>query len=315
MRAQFQHLGPDVALCSPRFQSPSPRCEGFAANAFASASSWNQAGFDRQTTRGSLNCATFLASSGASHVAEPVIAPNFTVPSGRTGSIEIGVRPQRCASITHTELNVNTQWIGRALHRFRAGSRYSAWNHPALVRVPDVIHLRSEWFNEGGEIPIRAAGKGVGDNISPPFTWDGVPAGTIELALLMEDLDAPLPRPFVHLIAYGIPGHLNGVPEGALGPSGGAFRFGRNTNGSHGYMGPRPIRGHGTHRLRYSNFRVESRSVRWLPAESEELLELCFCYRDRPRPVNRSVYPGVNRDACDSPPSPLNSTRSLPVPS
>ena len=142
---------------------------------------------------------------------------------------------------------MNTQWIGRALHRFRAGSRYSAWNHPALIRVPEVIHVRSEWFNEGGAIPFRAAGKGVGDNVSPPFTWDGVPAGTIELALLMEDLDAPLPRPFVHLIAYGIPGHFNGVPEGAFGPSGGAFRFGRNTNGSHGYMGPRPIRGHGPH--------------------------------------------------------------------
>jgi hypothetical protein len=69
-----------------------------------------------------------------------------------------------------------------------------------------VISLKSEWFPDGGEMPVRCAGKGVGADISPPLGWDGVPDGTKELALIMEDSDAPLPRPFVHLIVYGIPG-------------------------------------------------------------------------------------------------------------
>jgi Raf kinase inhibitor-like YbhB/YbcL family protein len=109
-----------------------------------------------------------------------------------------------------------------------------------------VICLKSEWFPDGGEMPVRCAGKGIGDNISPPLGWDGVPDGTKELALIMEDPDAPLPRPFVHLIVYGIPSEYNGVPAGALG-EGGILRFGKSTTGSQGYMGPRPIRAHGPH--------------------------------------------------------------------
>jgi Raf kinase inhibitor-like YbhB/YbcL family protein len=143
---------------------------------------------------------------------------------------------------------MDVRWFGRLLSRVRAGDRHSAWNHAALFEVPEVISLRSDWFDDGRAMPLRAAGKGVGENVSPPLSWDDAPDGTTEFALIMEDPDAPLPRPFVHLIAYGIPGELRQLPEGALGHEGPSLRFGKSTIGSQAYMGPRPMPAHGPHR-------------------------------------------------------------------
>ena len=53
-------------------------------------------------------------------------------------------------------------------------------------------------------MPLCSAGERVGENISAPLTWSGVPPKTVELAIILENPDAPLPRPFVHMIAYRI---------------------------------------------------------------------------------------------------------------
>jgi hypothetical protein len=58
--------------------------------------------------------------------------------------------------------------------------------------------LSSPSFAGGCPIPRRHAGKGVGDDISPALAWSGVPGETAEILLLIDDPDAPLPRPFVH---------------------------------------------------------------------------------------------------------------------
>ena len=99
---------------------------------------------------------------------------------------------------------MNVRWLGRLLRGIRAGERHSILKHPALTNVPNVISVKSEWFHNGEAMPPRSAGAGVGENVSPPLTWSGVPAGTEEIAIIIEDLDAPLPRPFVHMIAYHI---------------------------------------------------------------------------------------------------------------
>ncbi len=96
------------------------------------------------------------------------------------------------------------RWLGRLPHGVRAGEHHSVSNHKALAGVPEVISLKSEWFENSRAMPLRSAGAGVGKNISPPLNWSGVPRGTVELAIIMEDRDAPLIRPFVHLIAYKI---------------------------------------------------------------------------------------------------------------
>jgi Raf kinase inhibitor-like YbhB/YbcL family protein len=158
------------------------------------------------------------------------------------------------------EEKVNARWIGRILRAVRAGERHAASNHAALLGVPEVISLKSEWFLNRKQMPLRSAGVGVGENISPPLSWNGVPAGTVELAIIMEDPDAPLPRPFVHMIAYRISPDKSGVAAGALAREAAGVAFGRSTAGAQGYMGPRPVPGHGPHRYSFQIFAL-SRST------------------------------------------------------
>ena len=141
--------------------------------------------------------------------------------------------------------------IGRLLRGVRAGDRHLAWDRADLHAAPASIRLTSPAFVEGGTMPARCAGAGVGDNRSPPLAWAGVPQGSAELVLLLEDPDAPLPRPVVHLVAF-LPPAMGGVDEGALAPGVPGIRFGRGAFGRAGYAGPRPPRGHGPHRYIFS---------------------------------------------------------------
>ena len=139
--------------------------------------------------------------------------------------------------------------IGRALQSVRAGDRHLLWNAPALADVLDSIVLASPAFAAGGIMPVRHAAAGVGDNVSPALRWSGVPGNAAELLLVVQDPDAPLPRPVVHAIATGIPPTWNELPEGALAKGTAApVRIGRGSFGRVGYAGPRPVRGHGPHR-------------------------------------------------------------------
>lgn len=77
--------------------------------------------------------------------------------------------------------------------------------------------LRTGAFSEGHDIPSRytCAGK----DISPPLTWQGVPARAKSLVLIVDDPDAPDPRApqqtWVHWVVYNIPPDASGLPEGA----------------------------------------------------------------------------------------------------
>jgi Raf kinase inhibitor-like YbhB/YbcL family protein len=136
--------------------------------------------------------------------------------------------------------------LGRLLRNRRAGEPKLAWNQPGLD-APDTITLRSAAFGEGSEMPDSAAGEGVGSNISPPLAWHGLPDQVAELVLIVEDPDAPLPRPVVHLALAGIPPELRGFAEGDLN-AGGPYGSGRGSFNRTGYAGPRPVPGHGVHR-------------------------------------------------------------------
>lgn len=136
--------------------------------------------------------------------------------------------------------------IGQLLRSVRAGEARSAWEHPNLREVPQLLHVSSTAFEPGAPMPNRFAGRGVGSNVSPPLAWRGVPEGAAELALIVEDPDAPLPRPFVHAVVAGIPPGWSGLPEGAIGADA-TLRVGRASLGQRGYLGPRPVSGHGPH--------------------------------------------------------------------
>ncbi|BBZ43201.1 YbhB/YbcL family Raf kinase inhibitor-like protein [Mycobacterium parmense] len=146
---------------------------------------------------------------------------------------------------------------GRLLRRVRAGAERSPLNGSGFC-APESITVTSPAFSDGGAMPASSAGKGVGDNISPPLRWTGVPAATSQLVLIIDDVDVPLPRPLLHTVAVLEPG-LGGVDAGGLHPGADNIRFTRADLGHRGYAGPRPIPGHGPHHYRFHLLAVDQR--------------------------------------------------------
>ncbi len=113
---------------------------------------------------------------------------------------------------------------------------------------PPTLSVTSAAFDDGGVIPARHTADGAGT--SPPLQWSELPVGTASLALLVEDADAPFPRPLVHLVLHAMPPTLRGLAEGAV-PASMAhsrmFSAGRNSLGRRGWLAPSPIPGHGPH--------------------------------------------------------------------
>jgi Raf kinase inhibitor-like YbhB/YbcL family protein len=68
------------------------------------------------------------------------------------------------------------------------------------------LMIRSSAFEEGGAIPVKYSCDG--EDRSPPLEWDGVPAGTQSLALIIDDPDAPDPAApqltYVHWVLYNL---------------------------------------------------------------------------------------------------------------
>ena len=149
--------------------------------------------------------------------------------------------------------------VGRLLRGIRAGDRDLACNQPAVQAAPASIRLHSDSFAAGRAMPLRCAGCGVGDNISPQLAWEGVPPATADLVLIMQDPDAPLPRPVVHLIAFGIEPKRTSLAEGGLSRGTERVRLGRGTFGEPGYQGPRPVPGHGPHRYIFQLIALKAR--------------------------------------------------------
>jgi phosphatidylethanolamine-binding protein (PEBP) family uncharacterized protein len=151
-------------------------------------------------------------------------------------------------------------WLGRLLRGVHAGEAKLAWFSPAFQNVPETLRLTSSGFAPEGPIPRMYAGRGVGENISPPLEWSSPPPDTVELILVVEDPDAPLPRPFVHLFAYGISADRRGFKAGELSNGAGEVLFGRNTGRGSGYAGPRALPAHGPHRYHFELFALSQRS-------------------------------------------------------
>ncbi len=112
------------------------------------------------------------------------------------------------------------------------------------------ITLQSAAFAGGASIPRRHTGDG--EDLSPPLSWEGLPAATRELAMIVNDPDAPTTEPWVHWVIYKLPATQEGLMEGVppmtrpKAPLGSIQ--GRNSWDSLGYQGPAPPKGHGMHR-------------------------------------------------------------------
>jgi Raf kinase inhibitor-like YbhB/YbcL family protein len=146
--------------------------------------------------------------------------------------------------------------IGKLLRRVGvAGERRGPLASSAFA-VPYAITLTSNTFSDGGTIPKTCAGKGVGDNTSPQLSWTGLPPGTRQLVLVIDDVDVPLPRPILHTVAVVEP-TVATIDAGALQPGTAGIRFLRGDLPHRGYAGPRPIPGHGPHRYRFHLFALD----------------------------------------------------------
>ena len=101
-----------------------------------------------------------------------------------------------------------------------------------------------------------------GDNGSPPLEWTAVPDAQA-WAVIVQDPDAPKAEPVTHWAIWDIPGEAVGLPQGIepynrpVTPQD-AIQ-GRNSQGSYGYVGPKPPPGHGPHRYHFQVFALGKR--------------------------------------------------------
>lgn len=115
------------------------------------------------------------------------------------------------------------------------------------------MSLSSALFAADAMIPTRSTCDG--ENVSPPLMWDGVPPDAAELALTMEDPDAP-GGTFVHWVVWGIPASAHELDEGVV-PDG--VHQGRSGFGKSAYGGPCPPKGDDAHRYVFTIYALSSR--------------------------------------------------------
>lgn len=114
------------------------------------------------------------------------------------------------------------------------------------------MKLTSAAFHEGATIPTPYTGDG--DDRAPPLRWDDVPKGTLSLALICDDPDAPRGA-WVHWVLFNLPADQSELAEAQPLPTG--AREGKNDFGNIGYGGPAPPRGK-PHRYLFKLFALDA---------------------------------------------------------
>lgn len=144
-------------------------------------------------------------------------------------------------------------WLGKALKNVRAG-------HGKLTIAQlcgeDVLNkggfkLTSPAFRDGEELdPCFTAEEE--DAVAPPLEWTAPPAGAQELAIVVEDPDAPTPEPFCHWLVWGLAPQQGKLLEGEVPP-----RVGKNSFGNSEWLLPDPPTGHGSHDYVFQIFALD----------------------------------------------------------
>lgn len=134
------------------------------------------------------------------------------------------------------------------------------------------MHLTSTAFRNTETIPVKYTADGR--DISPPLAWVGAPPETQELALVMDDPDAPRGT-WVHWVIWAIPADAEGLPEAiartAQAPSVGAIQ-GVGSSGKVGYYGPAPPRG-SAHHYNFTLYALDVRLGLRAGVTKEDLLQ------------------------------------------
>lgn len=109
-----------------------------------------------------------------------------------------------------------------------------------------IFGLTTTAFASNGPIPDRYTCNGM--DVAPDLAWANVPAGAVELALVMDDPDAD---GFVHWVIAGLDPTSNGLAEGEV-PDGAVETD--NGFGDPGWAGPCPPDGSGVHHYEFELF-------------------------------------------------------------
>ncbi|MDP2361117.1 MAG: YbhB/YbcL family Raf kinase inhibitor-like protein [bacterium] len=133
---------------------------------------------------------------------------------------------------------------------------------PPEAPADTAFALRSDAFADGQAIPARYTCEGL--DLSPPLAWTPPPPGTLSLALLVRDPDAPDPaaptRTWTHWLLLNLPPAAGVLPEQAgnesrTGVPAGALD-GLNDWGRGGWGGPCPPVGR--HRYQFLLFALDT---------------------------------------------------------
>ncbi len=159
-------------------------------------------------------------------------------------------------------------WLGTALPNARPGH-----GGLAIARLggegllhPGGFRLRSVAFDDGEELdPSFTADEE--DAVAPPLEWSAPPAGTMELALVVEDPDAPGADPFCHWLVWGLAPQQGKLLEGEAPP-----RVGKNAFGNSEWLLPAPPAGDDPHDYVFQLFALDAPLALMPGATREDLV-------------------------------------------
>jgi len=118
--------------------------------------------------------------------------------------------------------------------------------------------LTSAAFKHGEQIPGKYTGDG--DDLSPPLAWTEPPEGTVELALICDDPDAP-GGTWNHWVVYGLSPDARHLKEGIPTPATvaePALKQGVTSFRKTGYGGPSPPPGK-AHRYQFTLYALSEK--------------------------------------------------------
>lgn len=121
------------------------------------------------------------------------------------------------------------------------------------------LTVTSEAFAQGEAIPARYTCSG--EDTSPPLAWSAPPQGTLSLALIMDDPDAPAGT-WTHWVLYNLPPETTALVEGASAAKASRFDLpesavqGRTSFRRADYGGPCPPSG--THRYFFRVYALDT---------------------------------------------------------
>ncbi len=119
----------------------------------------------------------------------------------------------------------------------------------AFAHYPN-LKITSTAFVNNGTIPAKYSCEG--QEVSPPLSISGIPAGTKSIAIIVHDPDAPKEGGFTHWVVWNIdPGNDN-IPENFKGAE-----QGLNGAGQAGYKGMCPPSG--THHYHFMVYALDAR--------------------------------------------------------